>query len=244
MRDLRIILILTLLAIGILATPFRATAEPFKDLVFLTENYAPFNYKKDGKAQGIVVDVLLEMFRQAGSTKGLKDIKVLPWARGYKLAQEKKGTVLFSTARTEPRENMFKWVGPVWMSKHSVIAKKDRKIRIQSDKDFDKFKIGAVREDAGEQLLYARGVDKKSIYRTNSSKSTARMLAAGRIDLWAYGARVALFNLEKLGHDPNDYEVVFVLRESPLYFAVQKDTDDQLVGRLQAALDQALAARK
>jgi polar amino acid transport system substrate-binding protein len=219
-------------------------ADPFEGLVFLTENYAPYNYNKDGKAQGIVVDVLLEMFRQTGSTKGLKDIKVLPWARGYKLAQEKKGTVLFSTARTESRKNMFKWVGPILVSEHSVIAKKDRKIRIQSEKDFDKFKIGAVREDAGELMLHARGVDKKSIYRTNSSKSTARMLAAGRIDLWAYGARVALLNLEKLGHDPNDYEVVFVLKESPLYFAVQKDTDDQLVGRLQAALDQALAARK
>ena len=237
------IALLTLVIVGIFNSG-KVTAGSIDGLTFLTENYAPFNYQKDGKVQGISIDLLLDMFKQADTTKGLKDIKVLPWARGYKLAQVKKNTVLFSTTRTETREKMFKWVGPIIPTKISVIARKDRKLSIGSDKDFDKFKIGAVRDDIGELLLLKRGVNPKRIYRTNSSTNTAKMLAAGRIDMWAYEQSVAYWNLKEMGENPDDYEVVSVLEESQLYFAIQKDTDDGVVGELQASLDKVRAAQK
>jgi len=86
--------------------------------------------------------------------------------------------------------------------------------------------------------LLNRGVDQDSIYRTNSSENTAKMLIAGRIDLWAYESSVAFWNLHEQGENSDDYEVIKVLEEAYLYFAIQKDTSDLLVTRLQRALDQ------
>ncbi len=214
------------------------------ELTFITENYAPFNYEKDGEVRGTSVDLLLKMFKQAGTDRGLNDIEVMNWARGYKLAQSTPNTVLFSTTRTEIREDLFKWVGPISPTRIAIIGRKDRDFEITSDQDLNKYRIGAVRDDIGELLLLDQGVPRESIYRTNSSKTTAKMLMAGRIDLWAYEDRVAFHNLREQGDDPDDYEVLAVLEESYLYFAVQKETSDELVDRLQSALDKVRASEK
>jgi len=228
----------------ILSAPGMAAADPIKDLVFLTENYAPFNYKKDGKTQGIAIDLLLKMFKQVGSSKTLEDIKVGNWAHGYKLAQNTKNTVLFSTTRTKARENLFKWVGPIVPTTISVIAKKSMNAKILKFEDLNKYKIAVVREDIGELLLNKKGINSKSIFQTNSSKSSAKMLAADRLDMWAYDQSVAFWNLQEVGENPDDYEVVYELEESQLYFAIQKHTDDAVIAILQAALDAVREAEK
>jgi polar amino acid transport system substrate-binding protein len=219
-----------------------AKADSLGELTFITENYAPYNYKKDGEVRGTTIELLLKMFKQAGTDRGLRDIKVMNWARGYKLAQDTKNTVLFSTTRSEIRENLFKWVGPVSATKISIIGKKNNGIKINSNKDLIQYRIGAVRDDIGELLLLSRGVDRKNIYRTNSSEHTAKMLIAGRIDLWAYESTVAFWNLQEQGENPDHYETKKMLEESHLYFAIQKDTSDHLVAKLQAALDKVRSA--
>jgi ABC-type amino acid transport substrate-binding protein len=71
------------------------------------------------------------------------------------------------------------------------------------------------------------------------------MLQANRIDLWAYGAPVIMWNLKELGYPTSDYEEVLTLTESQhYYFAVNKNTDDAIVARLQAALEQVKASGK
>lgn len=214
-----------------------AHADALGELQFITENYAPFNYQKDGKIQGTSVDLLLKIFKQAGTDRGPQDIEVMNWARGYKLAQSDVNTVLFSTTRTKSRENLFKWVGPIAPTRVAIIGKKDSSIEINSDADLKKYRIGAVRDDIGELLLLGKGIGPENIYRTNSSKNTTKMLMAGRIDLWAYESSVALFNLKEHGESPDDYEMFQILEESHLYFAIQKDTSDHLVDKLQDALD-------
>lgn len=239
MRRFPAILAAMTLVVGALIVPVRAVADPIGDLVFLTENYAPFNYSKDGVPQGTSVELLLKMFRAANSSKTIDDIKVLPWARGYQLAQQQENTVLFSTTRTEARESLFKWVGPITPTRVSIVAKKDRNIAVTSFADITAYEIGAVREDIGELLLKENNVPDGSIHQINSSMIAAKMLAADRIDMWAYEESVAFWNLKDEGEDLDQYEVIFVLEESELYFAVQKDTRDALVAALQSALDSA-----
>mgnify|MGYP002830677661 CR=1 FL=1 len=96
------------LAAMVWSMPSTTAADDLAPLNFFTENYAPFNYVEDNKLRGISVELLGKIFRQANSAKTLKDVKVVPWARGYKFAQLKKNTVLFSTTRTKAREKLFK----------------------------------------------------------------------------------------------------------------------------------------
>jgi polar amino acid transport system substrate-binding protein len=43
--------------------------------------------------------------------------------------------------------------------------------------------------------------------------------------------------MRRLGYNPDDYEMVFVMKELPLYIVVNRFTDDAVVEALQHALD-------
>lgn len=235
--------ILAAVVLAMAVTP--AHSQTIDDLTFITEDYPPFNFERDGKRQGIAVDTLAEMLALTGAKKTRADIKVWPWARGYETAQKEKNTVLFSTTRTEAREHLFKWVGPIMPSRIVLVAKKKRGIRITSIGDINtaRYKVGVVREDIGGQLLDKMGAGKERLVLANSGVSLAKMLQADRVDLWAYGAPVIMWNLKELGFHAAEYEEVLTLTEAQhYYFAVNKETDDTLVARLQAALEQVKAS--
>ncbi|MBL7176955.1 MAG: transporter substrate-binding domain-containing protein [Desulfobacteraceae bacterium] len=90
-----------------------ATADAVPKFTIYTENYKPYNFEKDGKIQGIAVELLTQMLEKAGSSQTLADIKLVPWARGYDAVQKNEKTLLFSITRTEEREDLFKWVCPI-----------------------------------------------------------------------------------------------------------------------------------
>ena len=115
---------MVVIAVSLIGLPGAVSAQTVDDLTFITEDYPPFNFERDGKRQGIAVDALAEMLALAGARKTRADIKVWPWARGYETALKEKNTVLFSTTRTEAREGLFKWVGPIMPSRIVLVAKK------------------------------------------------------------------------------------------------------------------------
>lgn len=214
-------------------------ADTLDDLSFITEEYAPLNFKRDGRLQGIAVDTLEEVLKIAGADKTRQDFQVQPWARGYKTALEKKNTVLFSTTRTVARESLFKWVGPIVPAHIVVLAKKSRNIHLTTATGINQtaYTVAAVREDVAAQALSEQGVKAERIQLTNSGPSSARMLSLDRVDLWAYGHNEALWYLKELGSNPQDYEILITLRESEYYFALHREVDDSLVAKLQTALE-------
>ncbi len=52
---------------------------PAKDLVYITEQFPPFNYQDEGKLQGISVDLLDKMLSHMNTTLNRSEINVLPW---------------------------------------------------------------------------------------------------------------------------------------------------------------------
>jgi polar amino acid transport system substrate-binding protein len=218
-----------------------AESSGIDDLLIITEDYAPLNFKKDGKIQGFTVDLLVEMLQRSGSTKTHEDINVLPWTEGYRITQNRKNTILFSTSRTDARETLFKWVGPIFSGYDAVIAKKSRNIRIDTTNDLNKYIIGVVRDDIAEQMLLEAGVKPTKIYQTVSGtggKNLAKMLAGERFDLWAYGETTAFWNLMESGFSSSDFEVVYRLKKTDVFYALNRKTDDRIVIQLQKALDE------
>ena len=212
-------------------------ASSVDDIVFMTEQYPPYNLEEDDKIQGIAVDILALMLQKVGSNQTREDIKLLPWARGYQRALSEPNTCLFSTTRTEEREELFKWVGPIAPNTVSLIARKDRKIKIESIDELKTHNIGTIRDDVAELYLIAAGVSIDSMKRVAKTILNIKKLNRGRIDLWAYGEDVAMWELKAHGFDPADYESVYVLNRKYLYFAFHKDTPDSVIQKLQAAID-------
>jgi polar amino acid transport system substrate-binding protein len=214
-----------------------AAAASVDDIVFMTEQYPPYNFKVDNKLQGISVDTLVLMLRRTGSKQTREDIKLLPWARGYKRVQTEPDTCLFSTTRSEDRERLFKWVGPVAPEAVGLVARKESNIRIDSVDDIEKHKIGTIRDDVAEQYLINAGISVDKMQRVAETVSNIRKLNRGRIDLWAYDENVAMWELRESGFNPADYESVYVLGSKNQYFACHKGTSDAVIQELQAALD-------
>ncbi|WP_409523659.1 substrate-binding periplasmic protein [Nitrincola sp. MINF-07-Sa-05] len=217
-----------------------AVAVEIDDLTFVTEEYPPVNFQQDGRLQGISVDMLEAMLIHLNAEARREDIQYLPWARGYEMVQRLPNTVLFATTRTDAREKLFKWVGPIVLSRNVLLARRDSELSVSSIDDLNgqALQIAVIREDVAEQLLLEYGTEPDLVRWVASNDSAARMLHAGRIDLWAYGEDVALWRMRELGYETEEFEVVHVLDESPLYYALHPDTPDEIVNSLQGALDQ------
>ena len=110
-----------------------STAQTLEDISWYTEEYPPYNYVENGNAKGIAVDLLLAVWKKMGLNKTVKDIKVVPWARGVKMIKTKPGTCLFSTTLTSERKDVLGWkfVYPIPLMNENpenhLIAKKNKK---------------------------------------------------------------------------------------------------------------------
>ncbi|SMG34915.1 substrate-binding periplasmic protein [Dethiosulfovibrio salsuginis] len=206
------------------------------DIRFMTEEFPPYNMKdEDGVASGIAVDVLAEMLKRVGSSKTAKDVEVLPWARGYNEVQSTPNTCLFSMTYTEERKPMFNWVGPISASRIAVIALKSKGIKVASDADLVGLSAGVVKDDVADSLAQKAGMTK--IEGIANNLLNIKKLNSDRIDVLIYEESVANWQLKDMNLNPGDYETVYVLSESHLYYAFHKDTDQALIDQLQKVLD-------
>jgi polar amino acid transport system substrate-binding protein len=226
--------------------PLHGAASDLDRLTFITENYPPYNYLEKGELKGSSVGILKAMLHHSGIKPGAAEIRVLPWARGYDTTLLTPDTVLFSTTRTSAREDLFQWVGPLAAGRVVLLAKKDSHISIANLEALQngKFSMVVIGEDIGAQKLLESGVSPARMHTAVNNESAMNMLVANRVSLWAYGEDVAHWLLRKYGHDPDDFETVYVLSEDPLYFAVNGDTDPAVVERLQQILDDLRALGK
>jgi len=216
-------------------------SQSLDDIYFITENNPPYNFKDNGKLQGISIDLLLLMFKKLNAKQTLADLHLKPWSRGYNESLAKSNTCLFSTVRTEEREELFSWVGPIAATSISLIARKDKKIKISSVEDLSKYKMGVVRDDVGEQLLLKAGINVANIDQiggVNVLIQSIRKLNKGRFDLFAYDDEVAFWIIKKQGFDPDNYETVYTLKKGQLYYACNKKVSQLLIQKLQQALDE------
>jgi polar amino acid transport system substrate-binding protein len=173
-----------------------------------------------------------------GSKLNRKNFKFQPWARGYRLTLNNNNTMLFSTTRTPQREELFKWVGPIYKARIGLIAKKSSNININTVEEIRGYNIGAVLDDVAEQLLYSKKIRRNtidSISGKNVIKQSFKKLEHNRIDLFSYNTDVAFYSLSD--QDKKKFEVVHVLDELELYFAFNKQTDDKLISLLQEELN-------
>lgn len=213
-----------------LLTGMSASAQTFS---IMTEEYPPFNYTEDGKLTGLSAEVMTELIKRVGHPD---NTKVLPWSRAYNLIQNKDGMILFSMTRTEQRENLFKWVGPVAINKWVFFAKEGSGVKINSLDDAKKVKkIGAYKDDAAELYLKEKGFT--NIDSVVDDRANVKKLAAGRINLWIVGQLQGVFKAKGISGTASAIEKVFDVKETQLYIAFSKSTPDTVIAKWQAELD-------
>lgn len=219
----------------LLAGTARAADAP---LVLLTENFPPYNMAKNGKnfaqdenINGIAVEIVREMFKRADVAYSLT--LRFPWERIYKLTLENPGYGVFVMARLPEREKLFKWVGPIGPDDWIMLAKADSKISLDSLEQARKYRIGAYKGDAIAETLAKQGMNPIVVLR---DQDNARKLVNGQIDLWATGDPAGRYLARQEG--VSDLKTVLRFNSAELYLALNKDVPDDVVARLQGALDE------
>lgn len=213
------------------------SAEPPAPLSYLTEAYPPYNYSDDNILRGIAVDLLVSASQHTRQPVSRGEIRLQPWPRAYRTVLNKANTVLFSTTRTEEREKLFKWAGPIATTRVVLLARKSQQIRIESPADLQRYRIGTVPDDIGEQLVLAMGVNATQLKHSSNASALAQQLQAGRIDLWAYEENVAHWFLRNAKLNPDDFESVYLLKQGELWYAFNPKVSDTQVSDLQQAID-------
>lgn len=211
-----------------------ARAEP---LVLLTENLPPFNmsvagtnYARDDGVTGISSDILRAVCERAQVQ--CQQILRFPWQRVYQQTLDDAGYGLFSTARTAEREGLFKWVGPIASNEWVLFSKGDSSIQLNSLDDARRYRIGGYKGDAKTQFLLDRGLEVQTALRDSEN---VKKLERGQIDLWVTSNQAGRFVARQEGLE--NLKVVQNLHTADLYLALNLQTPDELVQKLQSALD-------
>jgi len=209
------------------------------DYVVLTEFNPPFSYTEAGGVSGSCTEVLLEATARADLPLERDEIALWPWARAYKELRESDNVILYPTIRTEEREGLFQWVGPVLEFKCGLMSLKRRNIVITDIvADSKQYKFGSVRDTAPEQAMLARGVALGDLQQVHDLRINIRKLMNGRLDGVLYNEVAFKHTVKSMGLNPDDFEMAYVLFESSVYYAVSKKVSSFWVGKLQNALDE------
>ncbi|KUE79195.1 ABC transporter substrate-binding protein [Aeromonas schubertii] len=231
----------TLLILCLLLCPLPLLAD-LSRLEYLTEDYPPYNYQEEGKAAGLAVEILKQVWQQSGTPE--QPVRVIPWARGYYLLTQKPDVVLFSTARTTVRNPLFKWACPIGYSEIVLLALAKHEITLADESALHGHSYAAVRFDVAEQLLLNRGLDDTRIMPANRLSQALRMLMSGRVEMVAAGALAARQAMKELDADPALFQRVYTLSAEELCFAFNHAVSDETVDEFQRALTKVLASEQ
>ncbi len=150
-------------------------------LTIVTLEDSPLSFSVENEeTDGLSVELVKEIQKRLNQSQ---KITILPWTRGYKMATTMKNVMLFGTVRTKERENLFKWVGPIVMTKLVFYAKKDSGIKINTLDDAKKVaRIATTKEFFSEQILGKAGF--KNLERSSKPEDGLKKLCRCRVDLW------------------------------------------------------------
>lgn len=219
----------------------RAELPPDYRIILLTANSPPFNMAKGGKnfargdeVQGIATDTVREVFKRAGIDYSLT--LRTPWNRVYEQTLALPDHGLLSVARSEKNNAQFKWVGPLAHYESVLLAAPGSALKFENLAQAKGYRVGAYKNGGVSQYLESQ---KLAVIDTLQDEENLRKLLSGRIELWATSDPV--WRTYAKEEDVTGLQTVLSFRSEKIYLALNKKTADEVVDRLQKAMDEVIA---
>ncbi len=225
---------------GLVSTPPPTTIK----IQAYCEDYNPYNFEKNGEITGFSVDLLREISKQAGI---IISIELVPWKRYLKVVEETPNTLLFTATRNANREDRFKWIGPIAGRTQKLYKLKksnndwNMKIDMTSNEEALKsihtkqYPIIAVSGDASQINLSNQGY---TVFIGPKPELNVKQFINERAPLIVNVDISIATKLKMEGSSFSEVEAVAVFNDQySYYYMVNKNTDTEIVHRLQKALD-------
>lgn len=199
----------------------------------VTEEYPPVTYLKDGKPSGFVTD----MVREITSRLDIPDnISLTSWKNAYNMALVHPNIVIFSMDRTEAREDLFHWVGPVGQNSALLFARKDSDISIGSMEEARNVgSIATTTQWWTEQHLKAQGFT--NLVSSTNPADNVQQLMDGRVDLSIFTDVTIPEIAANAGYSMDDLKPVFTVERNFFYIGISRGTPPEIIEKWNAALD-------
>ncbi len=221
---------------------FNAFASDEKRIQIITEHYPPYQIldPETGVLNGIRTELVNKMLRQSGLSY---DVKIMPWARGYKTVQENKNACIYTIMRMPFRDKLFRWVGSIGQTDGFMYVRKDKAstIQISQFSDAKNYMTVVQREDVLQQFMELNGFERGKNFITVTDWSQAiQMILKGRADIITTNQLILAHYMQSSGYNISILAPAFEVKElanSNHYFACNKAFDDKLFNKLQTTLN-------
>lgn len=161
-----------------------AYAKP-DDSIFLrlyTEEYAPWNFTRDGEVSGLNTELIQQVLDKL-SYRGR--FEIMPWGRAQLFTQTQSNACFFSAVRTTEREELYRWVGPLSKEYVQLFSTDPNQPKFNHLAEASKLRIGGQTADAFTDYGVEQGL---KIERIAEIPVNLAMLQLKRIDLWLAGS--------------------------------------------------------
>lgn len=207
-------------------------------LYLYTENYPPYNMSATGRAfehNGDNVDGLCTEMVKAILERTDLDyvIKLRNWDYGYNRVLDKPNHGLFCTTYTEERAPLFKWVGPLTSNLWTIFGPAGSNLRIDELDDIEGMTVGGYRNDVMTLYLKGHGY---TVSELDSNDLNPKRLELGQIDLWIADRLAGPYFASQ--QNVENLSVLYSFNETKLYLAINPQTPDEVVEKLNQALQE------
>lgn len=191
-------------------------------LQIYTENYPPLTFMNAfGEITGFGTDIVREIMLRNNI---YETIKLTTWSNAYNMALHNPNFCLFTMDRTEIRDTLFQWVGPIGTNDTHFYVRTDSDISINSIEDATALDaIGTVSSWFSDQ--YLRDLGFTNLVSDEDPGMIVKWLMAGDVDAFVCSAITISDILQA-----NDYsfadvrEEPFILLSSDFYISFSKNT--------------------
>ena len=200
----------------------------------LTEQLAPVHFEEDGEVKGIATEIIQAIFKEANLES---KIEIYPWKRAYSIALKEKNTFIYTINRTEKREDLFKWIGPILFKETNLYKLKSRTdIQIKNIDDVKNYTTTVILGHSLTSKLLGHGfTEGKELITTTNKKQQVKVFLKGHADLIT-GNQYTIYNsLKAAGHSMSEVEPVFFITSQGYYLGANKNTDDTVINQLEQA---------
>jgi polar amino acid transport system substrate-binding protein len=205
-------------------------------VIVVTENFPPYNYEHEGKIVGLSTDIVKRIMNETGLDY---KIELLPWDRAYRMALNQDNVLIYTTARTAERENLFHWIALLGEAEFYLMGRSEEHYEgLSLPQLIDKgYKATCVHDDAACGLLKDAGFDEEHIevVRPNSE---ILMVLFKKADFFVADPVELGYRLQQLGiSDQKVKKVLKIHKGYGYYLAAGKLLKSEILVRIKIAYD-------
>ena len=202
-----------------------------KEMTLAYVDFPPYEFQENGEAQGILVDIVKEIFEDADISL---ELRFLPFKRAYESVKNSEIDGLFNFYKTDERLKHFRYSESIINNPLVFFVRRDSDWQFEKLSDLKNAHIGVIRGYTYGDKFDNSGIFKKD--ETNSHVANFKKLALGRIDLYPcdklVGIHIAMKNslMSELKILPN------TLKEMKGYIGFSKNTDKDSINQINEAI--------